>query len=722
MRIRHKLPILLAGIALIPPFFVGLITLKTVSRTMFGILDDKAVFASRVALNTLVDYRQTIRTQGESLLKDPDIVLYLRTAKTDFLEQILALKKTELALTKIYFIAKDGSFYGPQRETLYGIKKDEQKLALLLPADKNNQKIDIFAAGSSLYLREEISLSVEQAPLFEKLVLEKVIDHVIADYIKSISGVDISFVFHKKMVATSIADSQGNRVPYLGEASYVYQGQKVEDEIKNVRVDLEGGFLLESKVVPLKDEDGRAQGACVISIPIDSIIQAEKNALTLIVVVLIFLSIAAASIGIIFSRRISIPLRILSEETKALAKGEVPEAVEIGTRDEIGELAQNFNRMAMELSYSEKNLRQSNESLKGIIENMLEALLVFDKDFTVRIVNGAFLRLLGYENIEVVGQSVFSFLNIRNSLSLDEDKKELEGLFRQDCFVDKDLFFLSKQKEYIPVNVNGKKITSTENERQEMVLIARDLRFEKRAREMEILNKKLEDVNQEMENFTYIVSHDLKAPIMNIKGFSDKIKETLGTIGETAGKTPSEYFSFIDEGIKKISLLVQSLLKLSRVTTEPRAENKIDLNQNLTSISKFLSHALQEKKLQLVIHPLPSIVGDEVRVNEIFTNLIDNAIKYMDKPTGGIIEVGCEELFSEYKFFVKDNGKGIHPKNFHRIFQVFQRLEPQVAAGMGMGLTIVKKIVTSQGGNIWVESEPDSGTKFYFTIPKKLNL
>jgi light-regulated signal transduction histidine kinase (bacteriophytochrome) len=238
--------------------------------------------------------------------------------------------------------------------------------------------------------------------------------------------------------------------------------------------------------------------------------------------------------------------------------------------------------------------------------------------------------------------------------------------------------------------------------------------------EKEKLKKSLEElgeINLELDEYTYIVSHDLRSPLRNIQTFIEFLSE------ETSSKlddTEKEYMDRIILASKRMSKLIEDLLLLSRVNRKFLDIEVIDLKDIVNTIEADLETLITERRANIRCDELPEIKGHKVWMQQLFTNLINNGLKFNNSPTPEI-EVGYEERYDYYLFHVSDNGIGIEEKYFEKIFKLFQRLHTQKEyPGTGAGLTICKKIVESYGGRIWVESKPGVGTTFYFTIPKNI--
>ena len=226
----------------------------------------------------------------------------------------------------------------------------------------------------------------------------------------------------------------------------------------------------------------------------------------------------------------------------------------------------------------------------------------------------------------------------------------------------------------------------------------------------------IENRNKELDDFTYVVSHDLKEPLISIEGYSKIVMKDYHDLLDQEGK---EYLSAVVQSTARMKHLIEDLLTLSRLgrTIEP---------QEIVSVKKVVDDILHDFQFSLrqrhvVVHVqenLPSVRFSSTRLSMVFRNLISNAMKFNDKPEP-IIDIGFDEDEHDYRFWVKDNGIGIEPQYFERIFAIFQRLKrSEEYRGTGAGLTIVKKIVDREGGRIWIESTPGVGSTFFFTMRK----
>jgi signal transduction histidine kinase len=233
--------------------------------------------------------------------------------------------------------------------------------------------------------------------------------------------------------------------------------------------------------------------------------------------------------------------------------------------------------------------------------------------------------------------------------------------------------------------------------------------------EHEKLISQLETSNAELERFTYTVSHDLRNPLVTIKGFLGMLEKDLR---ENRPDRIQDDFRRIAGAADKMDVLLSELLELSRIGRIVNPPEEVDLSALTQEALETLDARLRSSRVTMSISPeLPCVYGDRIRLREVLENLIDNAAKYMGSQPNPIIEIGMRSQGESPIFFVKDNGMGIEASYHDRIFSLFEKLNPTLE-GSGIGLALVKRIVEMHGGQIWVESEGlGKGSTFCFTIP-----
>lgn len=217
--------------------------------------------------------------------------------------------------------------------------------------------------------------------------------------------------------------------------------------------------------------------------------------------------------------------------------------------------------------------------------------------------------------------------------------------------------------------------------------------------------------NQELSDYAHMVSHDLKSPLRSIDALIVWLKEDYKHKLDAAG---NDSIDLIRTHVEKMDTLIKGILDYSTISKTQTEFYNVDTNKLVQDIITMM--LLPTTITVLKPKVLPIVRGNKYRLQQLFQNLIDNAVKYNNKPQGNI-EIGFEDDNNFWKFYVKDNGKGIDAVYFDKIFKTFQKLENNPKSS-GIGLSIVKKIVTLYGGEIWLESEINKGTTFYFTIKK----
>ncbi|MDD5772271.1 MAG: ATP-binding protein [bacterium] len=236
--------------------------------------------------------------------------------------------------------------------------------------------------------------------------------------------------------------------------------------------------------------------------------------------------------------------------------------------------------------------------------------------------------------------------------------------------------------------------------------------------ELETISKELLDKNIELGEFIYSISHDLRAPVVSISGYSSILAEEYADKLDDEGK---KYLKRISENTSFMEQLIHDLIDLSRAERINYAFQDVNVSEILEVVSSQFGEEIRKLKINFVVKSkLKNIYADKTKIIQVFNNLVGNAIKYIDTNKDPYIEVGGEMDGEFYKFYVKDNGIGISKSDQDKIFKLFYRVEGTGISGTGVGLNIVKKIVERHQGKVSVESEIGKGSTFYFSLYKSL--
>ena len=367
-----------------------------------------------------------------------------------------------------------------------------------------------------------------------------------------------------------------------------------------------------------------------------------------------------------------------------------------------------FTDVTLKRTYR-KSLEVQKQKYYSIIANMHLGLVEVNTDDEILMINQSFSEMSGYTEEELLGKrggEIFPVEGGSEIISIENEKRQKGESNSYEIKVntkqgDIKYWLISGAPNY---DINGNVVGSIGVHLDITELKALELQKEK-------LLLKLEKSNDELQEYAHIVSHDLKSPLRSIDALVSWLKEdNKGTLDETSLKN----FELIEATLEKMEQLISDVLEYSSVGTDTNIKAEVDLNKmfsDLTTILYIPKHITVK-----ALNQLPVITGDTTKLQQLFQNLISNAVKFIDKEVG-LVVIDFEDLKSHYKFSIKDNGIGID-KQFHdKIFKIFHALNKSKDS-TGIGLSIVKKIVDLHEGQIWLESQPKVGTTFYFTLKK----
>jgi two-component system sensor kinase FixL len=365
----------------------------------------------------------------------------------------------------------------------------------------------------------------------------------------------------------------------------------------------------------------------------------------------------------------------------------------------------------------EEKTLANEQKLRLIIDTALDAVISMDSRGRITEWNKNAERIFKYTYDEVIGNRLSDFI-------IPPKYREAHAKGMKHYFATGEGPVLNQRIEITAVDRDMHEfpielaITPVVQENQTFFsAFVRDISDRKANEEQrEALVKELEVVNQELRDFAYIVSHDLKAPLRSIGSLSDWLIQDYEAVLDDEGK---ELLTLLKGRITRMHNLIEDVLNYSRIGRLKAEEEEVDVNKLLTDTIDLLSPP-SHIKIDIP-EKLPKLVYDRTRLQQVFQNLISNAIKFMDKDQGHI-QVLFDDEDDHYAFHVKDNGPGISQAHFDKIFQIFQTLASKDEfESTGIGLSIVKRIVELNGGEVSVTSEEGKGSTFSFTVPKPAN-
>ncbi|WP_018232255.1 sensor histidine kinase [Thioalkalivibrio thiocyanodenitrificans] len=376
-------------------------------------------------------------------------------------------------------------------------------------------------------------------------------------------------------------------------------------------------------------------------------------------------------------------------------------------------VAASLTALHLQIRRESSERRDSEERLRAVVDTAADGIVTIDTQGRIESFNRAAERLFGYPAAEVIGGNV-------SRLMPEPECSRHDGYLRR--YLDtgeariigsgREVTALRKDGSTIPISLAVSEVRL--GARRLFTGILHDLTERKRAEQRQArLIGELHDANEELRNFAYVVSHDLKAPLRGVGSLADWLASDYAERLDDQGR---EYLDLMKSRVTRMDALIDGILEYSRVGRVHEMRTDVDLDALAAEVVHLLA---PPAGVQVTVEgPLPSVIGERVRLQQVFQNLIGNALKHLDKPEGSI-RVACADDGDHWRFSVTDNGPGIEPRHQERIFQLFQVLTPRDRKeSTGVGLALVRKIVELHGGRVWVESTPGEGATFFFTLSK----
>ncbi len=405
---------------------------------------------------------------------------------------------------------------------------------------------------------------------------------------------------------------------------------------------------------------------------------------------------------------------------------------------------------------ADEELRASQARFAGILAIAEDAIVSVNTDQRIILFNQGAEKIFGYTAAEVLGRPLDLLLPPRFVADHGRDMAEFarSGSVARRMGERSAVFGRRKDGTEFPAEASISKLELhgetvftamlrdvTKRKRVEAAIHQLNEELEQRVRErtseLAQSNRQLAHKNEENETFVYSVSHDLRSPLVNLEGFSKElhlVSQDLRTLltdnhlpAEVQQRSLSlldgdmaESIRYIQTAVARLSGIIDALLRLSRAGRVQYQWRPVALNAVVARVVQALRGTIVERGASVTVADVPDAWGDETALEQIFANLIGNALNYLDPARPGVIVVGSVPGTGERTtYFVKDNGRGIPASSRDKVFRAFQRLHPDAARGEGMGLTIVSRVVERHGGRVWFESGVGQGTTFFVTLPAR---
>jgi len=725
--IKHRLPLLIGALLL------GVILTST--WTSYSGVKESALDVGRERLQNLTKQLASLFQQSNSLM-----------------------------LTKTFTAANEPAIkaflQSPSQATRSGASVSLRQLES--PQDKNNLQIELWNTSRSLVLTVPDGASPESLDLEADFkaaavdpfkttgpmrVIKDVITAPVVVAVQDDSGKPIGYLVRWRRI--SISPTPKVLTDLLGSDSALYIGNIHGDLLTNLeritskpRPDMGSA----SEVMQYSRDGNRvlALGRPIVGTPWFLAIEFPERPLLapahrflkrVLVADLIVFIIGMAG-AVVLSRGITQPLQMLTETASAIGSGDYSRTVDIHQDDELGALATAFNRMVVTTRDSQRVLRESEERLETIIENLHEGLVISDLDGQLTNFNQAGLVMHGFSSREEGLLKLPQFhtmfeLSTPDGSVLEFEEWPLARVMAGEELTDYEVCLRRIDKDWQAIFSYGGSIVKAPNGKLLAFLTIIDITQRKRIEaQLKLNSAKLERSNSELQDFAQIASHDLQEPLRKILAFGDRLKAKAG---ESLNEECRDYLQRMFNAAGRMQILITDLMTFSRVETKGQSFVPTDLGVIAREVSADLETLIERTGGRVEIEELPTMDADPVQMRQLLQNLIGNSLKYYRTGVPPVVQIYSQKLDEQRResiskngaltgqltqILVKDNGIGFDEKYLDRIFTMFQRLHKKGEyEGTGVGLAICRKIVDRHAGTITARSRPGEGTTFVVTMP-----
>ena len=368
------------------------------------------------------------------------------------------------------------------------------------------------------------------------------------------------------------------------------------------------------------------------------------------------------------------------------------------------------------LTRSRQELQRSEERFRNVFECSPIGIMLFDDTFQIVKSNQVLQSMLDYEESEFVNLKAMPFVYNKDRVTKQDFQKEIVSA--QNNTVVLEQRWVKKGGEIIWVRGTISQMEPDKEGNAFFLAMIEDISFKKQAEfRLKEYAEKLEVQNKALEEFSYVISHDLQEPLRMISSYTQIIQSRY--IKQINNEEANIDFSYVIDGVSRMRNLIKDMLAYSRWSAKPFTLEKIDPNDLMVDVIQNLTMSIKDRDATVYCTNLPEVPTSKVLFSQVMQNLIGNGLKYSQKDRKPVIRIEAEKRDFDVVFSVQDNGQGFEEKDKDRIFGIFQRLHGRQSEykGTGIGLAICKRIIEKQGGKIWAEGVKGEGATFYFTLP-----